>query len=349
MGDGSEDPKAILFDAMDGDRPLSWLDVDVSDLSLDEKIKSSAVLRQLQSVVHPYIERVRASGLSRADGKLVMITDRLSAYDTVEDYLAGHGPVPLAFAQQWCTQVVHALCLLHSCEPPIVHMALRCTHLMLHGNDPRICKVSGFAWPRLDEEQRKAVAFVAYIPPELYDKADVTPKVDIYALGMCALHMLTGEQPYEECKHAAEVYKRVEDGIRPKALEQIRDADARSFVEVCLQNAEVRPAAADLLSHEFVKNSGLLPPKVALSGGRIKDPMPPHTTTSSPRLQLCLTFSIKGKHKEIAFPFHREKDTPHGIASEMVSDVPLLAEGGQQLSDAIRDTILRLLRELSQQ
>ena len=42
------------------------------------------------------------------------------------------------------------------------------------------CKVSGFAHPRLDEEQRKSVAFVAYIAPELYDSHELaTPKAPL--------------------------------------------------------------------------------------------------------------------------------------------------------------------------
>ena len=80
------------------------------------------------------------------------------------------------------------------------------------------------------------------------------------------LHMLTGKEPYQECKHAPEVYKRVEDGILPAAIDSITDGDARSFVEVCLQ-AQERPAATELLAHPFLAGVAV-PPKVILSGGK---------------------------------------------------------------------------------
>ena len=77
---------------------------------------------------------------------------------------------------------------------------------------------------------------------------------------------------------------------------------------------------------------------MALSGGKLKE-------ANGSKLTLCLSLAIKGKQKEIAFPFDMEKDTANDIASEMVGDVPVLAEGGMALCNAIQDTILRLIRE----
>jgi len=45
--------------------------------------------------------------------------------------------------------------------------------------------------------------------PEMYDEKGYSEKVDIYAFGMCLLEMVTGEYPYNECKNAAQVYKKV--------------------------------------------------------------------------------------------------------------------------------------------
>jgi len=333
MENGCKDPKSVLYDATEGEVTLSWLEVDVSDLAVEDQIKIARSTRALRGISHPNIISVNKSGLSAATGKFVSITEHVLP-STIESSLVANGPVPLAMAQQWCSQIVSALVLLHSCTPPIVHGALRCDHLIVD-EASSTCKIF-VARPRLDENQRKAVTFVAYIPPELYDNEEVTPKVDIYALGMCLLHMLTGKEPYEECKHAPEVYKRVEDGILPAAIEEITDDVARAFVEACLQ-AEQRPAAAELLTHEFLAGVAV-PPKVALSGGKLKD-------VKGSSISICLTLTIKGKQKEIAFPFDMEKDTANDIASEMVGDVPVLAEGGMALCNAIQDTILRLIRE----
>ena len=326
----------MIYDALAGDNNLSWLEIDVSHLLLEEKVASACTLRQLQGVAHVHIIRVAHSGLSCSTGKLVFITERLPK-TTVFAHIVNSGPVSIATAQHWCAQVINAMCLLHSCKPPIIHRALNCSHLTTFGdpeNAPVACKIGGFALPQPDKE-RTVASVAAFIAPEMYDESTrVTAKVDIYALGMCVLHMLTGQEPYAECKHAPEVYKRVLGGSAPDALAEITDPNAQSFVQTCLQDAERRPTAQELASHEFVAKVAQPPPRVALSGGRIKQ-------CKGSKLQLCLVLSIKGKQKEIAFPFDTDTDTAEGIATEMVSDVPLLAEGGEFLCVAIKETILR--------
>jgi len=332
MKGGSEHPKSVIYEATESQTKLTWLEIDVSDLSQEEQVKIAESFRGLTGISHPNIIGIGKYGLTET-GMLVLITTEQITKNTIEKYILENGLVPVATAQLWGSQVVSALVSLHSCSPPIVHRALRCDHLVV--DQVTSCKVF-FAYPRLDEDQRKAVHFVAYIPPELYDNDVVTPKVDVYALGMCMLHMLTGKRPYEECKHAPEVYKRVEDGTLPAAIAEIADVDAHNFVEVCLQPVESRPTASDLLSHPFIAKATV--PKVAFSGGKLKG-------VNGSKISICLTLSIKGKQKEIAFPFDMDKDTAEGIASEMVGDVPILAEGGPPLRDAIQDCILRLIQE----
>ena len=45
--------------------------------------------------------------------------------------------------------------------------------------------------------------------PEMYEEKGYSEKVDIYAFGMCLLEMVTGDYPYNECKNAAQIYKKV--------------------------------------------------------------------------------------------------------------------------------------------
>ena len=44
--------------------------------------------------------------------------------------------------------------------------------------------------------------------PEVYEE-EYNELVDIYSFGMCVLEMVTFEYPYSECKHAAQIYKKV--------------------------------------------------------------------------------------------------------------------------------------------
>lgn len=51
--------------------------------------------------------------------------------------------------------------------------------------------------------------------PEMYEEKGYSEKVDIYAFGMCLLEMVTGDYPYNECKNAAQIYKKVSQVLAP--------------------------------------------------------------------------------------------------------------------------------------
>ena len=44
--------------------------------------------------------------------------------------------------------------------------------------------------------------------PELYEE-DYDARIDVYSFGMCLLELATLEYPYNECKNAAQIYRKV--------------------------------------------------------------------------------------------------------------------------------------------
>jgi len=89
-----------------------------------------------------------------------------------------------------------------------------------------------------------------FMAPELYDE-DYTELVDIYSFGMCVLEMVTVEIPYSECDNVAKIYKKVCSGVRPAALNKVKDPEVKAFIEKCLAQPRARPSAADLLKDSF--------------------------------------------------------------------------------------------------
>ena len=75
-----------------------------------------------------------------------------------------------------------------------------------------------------------------FMAPEMYDKA-YGKEVDIYAFGMAVLEMCTGEYPYSECSNAAQVFKLVSAGIKPRALASLNTKnyeERRNFIMGCI-------------------------------------------------------------------------------------------------------------------
>lgn len=89
-----------------------------------------------------------------------------------------------------------------------------------------------------------------FMAPELYDE-DYTELIDIYSFGMCVLEMVTLELPYSECDNVVKIYKKVISGVRPKALDKVKDPEVKEFIEKCLAQPRVRPSASDLLRDPF--------------------------------------------------------------------------------------------------
>lgn len=94
-----------------------------------------------------------------------------------------------------------------------------------------------------------------FMAPELYDES-YNELVDIYSFGMCVLEMVTKELPYSECENVVKIYKKVTSGVRPQAMEKIKDPEVKAFIEKCLGQPRSRPSAADLLQDPFFNGIG---------------------------------------------------------------------------------------------
>lgn len=104
--------------------------------------------------------------------------------------------------------------------------------------------------------------------PELYDE-HYDEKVDIYSFGMCLLEVVTGEYPYTECENAAQVFRKVTQGVKPASLARVADPEVRAFIELCIQKSECRPSAKELLEHSFISEDANDDIIFDVSGGQL--------------------------------------------------------------------------------
>eukprot|EP00803_Ostreobium_quekettii_P008921 evm.model.scf_865.2 EVM.evm.TU.scf_865.2 scf_865:11887-15742(-) len=92
-----------------------------------------------------------------------------------------------------------------------------------------------------------------FMAPEFYNEK-YDEKVDVYAFGMLLLELVTMQYPYSECTNAAQIYKKVSQGVYPAALQKIENEELRDFIELCISyDPRHRPAARQLLKNDFFK------------------------------------------------------------------------------------------------
>ncbi|GAU28403.1 hypothetical protein TSUD_257310 [Trifolium subterraneum] len=170
----------------------------------------------------------------------------------LREYRKKHRHVSMKALKKWSRQILRGLNYLHTHEPCIIHRDLNCSNVFVNGNVGKV-KIGDLGLAAIVGKNHIAHTILGtpeFMAPELYDE-DYTELVDIYSFGMCVLEMVTLEIPYSECDNVAQIYRKVSSGIRPAALNKVKDSEVKDFIEKCLTQPKARPSAAELLQDPF--------------------------------------------------------------------------------------------------
>ena len=153
-------------------------------------------LEILKKLKHPHIVQCYGGGR--------LGTQRFYAMELVEggslaETLQKQGKLPWARVVEYGRQVCAAL--QHAHENGVVHRDLKPANLMLDkaGN----IKLADFGLARLSEAEAltaagKTMGTFAYMAPEqITGKSPITPRTDLYALGIVLYELLTGKTPFQ--------------------------------------------------------------------------------------------------------------------------------------------------------
>ncbi|KAF5184306.1 Serine/threonine-protein kinase WNK1 [Thalictrum thalictroides] len=171
---------------------------------------------------------------------------------SLRDYRNKHRHVSIKALKKWSRQILKGLEYLHTHEPCIIHRDLNCANVFMNGNSGQV-KIGDLGLAATVGKSHAAHSILGtpeFMAPELYDQ-DYTELVDIYSFGLCLLEMVTMEIPYMECTSIAMIYKRVISGVKPLALNKVKDAQVRAFIDKCIAKQSDRPSASELLQDPF--------------------------------------------------------------------------------------------------
>uniref|UniRef100_A0A3B3TR48 non-specific serine/threonine protein kinase n=1 Tax=Poecilia latipinna TaxID=48699 RepID=A0A3B3TR48_9TELE len=328
---------------------VAWCELQTHRLSKAERQRFSEEVEMLKVLQHPNIVRFYDSWKS---AKCIILVTELMTSGTLKTYVRRFRPMKLKLLQRWSLQILKGLHFLHSRSPPILHRDLKCDNVFINGPTASV-KIGDLGLSTLKKASfaKSVIGTPEFMAPEMYEEK-YDEAVDIYAFGMCMLEMATSEYPYSECQNAAQIYRKVTNGIKPDNFSKVQNQELKEIIEGCIRtNSSERFTVQDLLGHRFFQEK---------TGYYVELAEEDDGTKAALKLWLRVEDKKKllGKYKDnnaIEFLFELYKDVPEEVAQEMVilgfvckADYKVIAKVIRNRVTAIkqqRDKKRRLLEE----
>lgn len=218
----------------------------------EEKIQ--LVFENLTQLEHPNIVKFHRYWTDTHNDKprVIFITEYMSS-GSLKQFLKrtkrNVKRLPLQAWRRWCKQILSALSYLHSCSPPIIHGNLTCDTIFIQHNG--LVKIGSVAPDSINHHVKTCpenIKNMHFFAPEYGASASLTPALDIYSFGMCALEMAALEiQGNGDSGNVV-----TEENIS-KTIESLEDEQQKDFIKRCLHiEPQERPTARELLFHPLL-------------------------------------------------------------------------------------------------
>ena len=165
---------------------------------------------------------------------------------SLQEAVAGHGPMPEAMAFRLIAGVAEALQAIHSAG--VVHRDLKPSNVLLAPDGPRVID---FGIARALEatsltRSGMMVGSPQFMAPEQILDKPVTPAIDVFALGSLAAYAVLGRSPFGEGHTAAVSYRVLHEAPDLTGC----PAQLRPLIERCLRKEPAaRPAPGQVLDY----------------------------------------------------------------------------------------------------
>jgi serine/threonine-protein kinase len=219
--------------------------------------------RRAAAVLHPNVVTVFDDGRDGAEAFMVM---ELVAGKTLRDIVAERGPLPAREVSRLVSQVAAALDAAHAAG--VIHCDVKPANVIV--DRAGVAKLTDFGIARAarDRDEQELLGTARYIAPERIEGGPVTPRTDVYGLGLLAYELLAGRPAFDGTSNEELVRARlvgpppslrharlgIDEGIalvveralssEPERRYASAGAFGRAFAEVAEQGDRTSPLAA---------------------------------------------------------------------------------------------------------
>lgn len=216
-----------------------------------EKLRNEMQIQK--SLNHPNIVQSKISFSDEFNNYIIL---EYCPGKSVRDYLrkSQQGYLSEPEARKILIDVIQGLIYLHSRR--IIHHDIKLENFLI-GSDGKV-KIADFGISAvLKNENEKKYTFCGtanYLSPEIVEKENKghSFEVDIWAVGVSAFIMLTGQQPFDG-KNKEIIYEKIKNCEYHFPITIQLSYEAKDFIKTILQiNPRKRPTADDLIHHPFL-------------------------------------------------------------------------------------------------
>ena len=234
---------------------VAWNEMKLERLTSSEANRLEDEVKLLQTLRHKNVVRFFGSWNKGLETK-IFITELMTA-GTLKQFLRKTGKVKPRVLQSWLKQILTGLQYMH--VKKIIHRDIKCDNIFVgEAAEVKIGDLGLASFVKEGVPKKSVIGTPEFMAPEMYREEYSFP-IDIWAFGMSVLEMLTLEYPYSECSNAAQIYRKVSQGVKPSSysmLDDRKDDQARDFVLGCItHNQKERSSIPLLLKHPFLKAS----------------------------------------------------------------------------------------------
>ncbi|MBU6255000.1 MAG: Stk1 family PASTA domain-containing Ser/Thr kinase [Actinomycetales bacterium] len=197
-------------------------------LAQDESFVSRFIkeAKAAAALSHPNIVAVQDQGWNQSGVPAVFLVMELIEGHTLREYLNERGRFEIKDAINYLTPILSALAAAHSLG--IVHRDIKPENILI-SKEGRV-KIADFGLARgeiigstMTAESSVILGSVSYLSPEQVQRGVADSRSDVYAVGIVAYEMLTGEKPFSAESPIQIAYMHVNDEI-PRLRSKRKDA-----------------------------------------------------------------------------------------------------------------------------
>jgi len=250
IGNGAFKMVYKAFDTHEGIY-VAWntIRLDSTPVSMKNRIGEEIKLLYEVRSKNNYVMNIHNSWINKEKGIVHFISD-LAVGGSLRSFIQNIYHVRLKVIKKWAIQILDGIQFLHTND--IIHRDIKSDNIFIKSDTGNIFIGDfGLAKKSPDDKIHTMLGTPEFMAPEIYEE-EYNHKVDIYSFGMCLLELLTGQIPYNECISIPQIWKKVNNNIKPESLETVKIEAAKKLILACiLTESNKRPTIEEIKRNLF--------------------------------------------------------------------------------------------------